>query len=134
MSKTREIEVKPELYDEVEASYSADRISEDQPVRKPFKFKGRFYISTGNTIPCPGWECYELVDQGLYNGAIRTYRVPKGREYEEYYESLRRDPKGFYHGMLVKRGNRLCVLVGPPLTFTIDKSVRRVEQPVLFTF
>ena len=131
-----EIKVTPEFFDGIHESYSGDCISENQPVRRPFKYGGKLYISTGGrgggTPPRYEEECYELVDRELYSGQVRTYSVPKEREYEEYYESLRNDPNGFYHGMLVKRGSKDFVLVGPEVTFIRDEKAKRTGQLALF--
>ncbi|MBA7709375.1 hypothetical protein ES703_118292 [subsurface metagenome] len=40
--------VNDEQFEKIQASYSADRISEGQPVRKPFEFEGKLYTSVGN--------------------------------------------------------------------------------------
>ncbi|MBA7709374.1 hypothetical protein ES703_118291 [subsurface metagenome] len=70
-----------------------------------------------------------------FTGEVRTYLAPDGQESEEYYESLRSDPLGFYHGMLVKRGKTDYVLVGPPITFVaepkdISQEISKAEQPL----
>lgn len=126
---TRE-HVPPGIFAEVEASYSADTIAQTtSKVKMPFKYWGKLYISTGDAIPGPGKECYQLVPREEYQGEIRTYHVPKGREYEEYYEERRKDPSGFYDGMLVKHGKNDCVLVGPPVTFLPQKGDIAQETP-----
>lgn len=107
--------VDQETFEKVEASYSADRISEGTAVRKPVESEGKLYLATGSGMGKV--EAYQLVPRAEYTGEVRTYRVPAGREYEKYYESLRNDPSGFYHSMLVKRGKEDYVLVGPKVTF-----------------
>lgn len=86
----------------------------------PFTYEGFMYISTGGEGGGGSQEkaeAYKLMPRAEYTGETRTYTVPKGREDEEYYDSLRTDPKGFYNGMLVTWGKQECVLVGPELTF-----------------
>jgi ParB/RepB/Spo0J family partition protein len=115
--KPTEIYVDSKFFTEhVEPSYSGATISEKGSiVKKPFTYEGKQYIATGG---CSGVEeCYQLMLKDDFKGETRTYSVPQGRDYEEYYESLRNDPNGFYHGMLVKRGKNDCVLVGPEISF-----------------
>ena len=107
--------VDQETFEKLEASNSCDRISEGTAVRKPVKVEGKLYVATSSGMGKV--EAYQLVPKEEFTGEVRTYRVPKGREYDEYYESLRSDPNGFYHGMLSKRGQVEHVLVGPPVTF-----------------
>ncbi len=118
------IEVDQALFAQIRASASPDRIQEDQPVRKPFSFEDKVYVSTGTALGtkpiASAEEAYLLVPREEYKDQVRTYRVPEGRQYDEYYESLRNDPNGFYHGMLVKRGKSEAVLVGPPVIFALQ--------------
>jgi len=107
--------VDQETFAKIEASYSADRISEGTAVRRPVEFEGKLYVATSGGMGKV--EAYHLVPGEEFTGAPRTYRIPAGREYKEYYESLRNDPNGFYHGMLVKHGKEAHVLVGPEVTF-----------------
>jgi len=116
--------VDQETFAKIEASYSGDRISEGTAVRRPVEFEGKLYVATGSGMGKV--EAYQLVPREQFTGAPRTYRVPAGREDEEYYESLRNDPNGFYHGMLVKRGKEEHVLVGPGVTFVTK--VTKVDE------
>lgn len=110
--------VPADIYADVTASYSGDIIAgKTSRVKLPFQYWGKRYVNTGDAVPGPGKECYQLVPREEYKGDVRTYIVPPGREYEEYYQSLRNDPQGFYDGMLVKHGKADCVLVGPPAIF-----------------
>ena len=113
--------VDQETFEKIGASYSADRISEGTAVRRPVEFEGNLYVVTGSGMGKV--EAYQLVPSEEFTGEVRTYKVPAGRESDEYYESLRNDPAGFYHGMLVKRGKVDYVLVGPEVTFvtTVDQ-------------
>lgn len=130
MAKKREVQLDAEKFKEMEDSYSGDRISEHQPVRKPFKYDGKLYISVGGFSGKSHSEedAYQLVPRGEFTGEGRTYSVPAGREYEEYYESLRNDPMGFYHGMVVRRGATEWVLVGPELLFVLKKGSVPAKQ------
>jgi len=114
-----EVYVDREILTQLEASYSADRISEGASIRKPVQFENRLYVAVGTNNSRV--DAYALVPREDFTGTVRTYRVPPDREYEEYYESLRNDPKGFYHGMLVKHRGKEWVLIGPEVTF-VNKS------------
>ena len=107
--------VDQETFAKLEASNSCERISEGTAVRTPVEFWGELYVATGSGMGKV--EAYHLVPREQFFGEVRTYKVPAGREYGEYLESLRNDPNGFYHGMLVKRGKEECVLAGPEVTF-----------------
>ncbi|MBA7607529.1 Nucleoid occlusion protein [subsurface metagenome] len=112
----RIVEVDAELMDKVNASYSGDRIAEGSPLRRPFTFEKKQFICTGGDSE--KWECYQLLSIEDYKGETRTYKVPQGRESNEYYQSLRNTPEGFYHGMLVHKGAK--VLIGPPTIFSLQ--------------
>jgi len=131
-SVERIISVDEEKFAEISASYSAKRISEGKPLRKPFKREEKLYIAISG-ISMPGEEkaeAYQLVPRAEFTGEIRTYAVPKGRGHEEYYDSLRNDPMGFYHGMLVKRGKEECILVGPPINFVWHLCKKDISQEI----
>lgn len=134
----KRIVVAPGFLEKVTKSYSADRISEKQPVRPPFSYGGKLYISTGGFSVSgqpPVEKCYELVPENSYTGLLKTYSAPRGREYMEYYESLRNDPNGFYHGMIVEFKKQRYAMVGPEVIFTTNKKgfskaeKTRVEKP-----
>jgi len=124
------------LTEYVEPSCSCGTIADrGSIVKKPFAYGGKLYIATGNLIAgdSEGWNCYQLMPKDDFKGETRNYVCPKGRDYEEYYESLRKDPNGFYHGMLVKRGKNDCVLVGPEINFiaeTISQEISPSEDIV----
>jgi len=106
---------------QVKPSYSGASIAHKvSVVAKPFKYDDKRWVCTGSEADAKGdhCNCYQLVPRAEYTGEIRTYSLPEGRQYEEYYESLRNDPTGFYNGMAVKWGKKDCVLVGPEVTFT----------------
>lgn len=123
------IEVDAERFKEIEESYSGDRLSEKNTLRRPFKFQGSFFvaiggISGGNSIPQE--ECYQIVPRHQFAGQAKWYgekleNVPVSDEEAKWgdgwAEQRRSQAEGFYHGMLAKRGGSEWVLVGPPLVF-----------------
>ena len=99
---------------DISASYSADRIGMDQPVRKPFSWNGALWVCVG--IRYHGdelsAEAYRLTHPQIYDGEPFSYgdRVRNG-------DAGRADASGFYHGMSVKHGGTEFVLSGPPVSF-----------------
>lgn len=99
---------------DISGSYSADRIAEGQPVRRPFVWQGKPWVCVGS------WshggerqvEAYRLIDPQGFRGETTTY-AEKTRDCE----AARNDPKGFYHAMLVKGRGAAFVLSGPPAIF-----------------
>lgn len=110
---------------DIYASYSAERIAYGQPVRRPFIWKGALRISVGNAIPHgpDSAQTYRLGLPEQLGVTPQTYR-----EKTLTGEAARRDPNGFYHGMLVRHGGRDMVLIGPPVVFVPGE----IEQPDLF--
>ncbi len=110
---------------DISASYSGDRIGMAQPVRKPFAWQGSLWVcvgvrSCGDDVSA---EAYRLTHPQAFKGEPVTYadKVRNG-------DSSRADPRGFYHGMRVRRGREDFVLAGPPVTFDPGQS----EQMSLF--
>lgn len=101
---------------DIAASYSADRIGSEEPVRKPFRYEGQQWVSTGSVGNSS--HAYRLAHQAYFEGTTYTYaeRVRDGR-------GGRRDPSGFYHGMLITHRGETMVLCGPETLF-----VEGVEQ------
>jgi len=93
---------------DVAESYSADRIGEGKPVRKPFEWRGALWISVSGSKA--GHRVYRLVDPGIFPEPAVAYgrRVANG-------DAARADPKGFYHGVTVRHAGREAVLCGPPV-------------------
>ena len=92
------------------ASYSADRIGSDEPVRKPFIHEGQKWVCVGsNGRSAHG---YRLVHPSCFEGNSFTYgqRVRNGHE-------GRSDSKGFYHGMRVKHAGETMILCGHETQF-----------------
>jgi len=110
---------------DINGSYSGDRISEDKPVRHPFTFKGVLWTCTGTgggrDKKRKAW-AYRLVTRDAFDGTPVTYHEVIGPK-------KRNNPKGFYHGMLVKHKKELWVLLGPEHTFEAGFTV---EQSNLF--
>ena len=112
----REIEVGE---GDIAGSYSADRIAMHNTVKKPFRWNGALYVSTGSFGPADRLihEAYRLVDAAVFRGEATTY-PEKTRDAE----SARKDPLGFYHGMAVRQGGRQWVMCGPPVAFKAGPS------------
>lgn len=131
------IEVTTDRMNPVSESYSADRIAEKGPVRKPFKYQGKFYISSGGSSggkvdPRRKEEAYQIVPRSEFKGDPQWYgrRIQPGDD--DWAEQRRQQPDGFYHGMLVKHGQVDCVLVGPPLLFVEKEGTLPVKKLTLF--
>lgn len=95
---------------DISASYSADRIGSDEPVRKPFTHEGQKWVCAGsNGRSAQG---YRLVHPSCFEGGTYTYaeRVRGGH-------NGRRDVNGFYHGMRVRHAGEIMVLCGPETLF-----------------
>ena len=99
---------------DIAASYSADRIGMDQPIRKPFEWQGSIWVCVGSGPynGVPSFKAYRLVHPGLFAGTPTTYRE-KTRDCD----AARADPNGFYHGMTVRHTGEAMVLCGPPALF-----------------
>jgi len=118
-----------ETLEKLGASNSCGEIMEGKTVRPTVTVNDGLYLATGGISNgmdgmlevnaykvasiSPGGE----FPHGYPDVKLRTYKVPRGRVYEEYYESLRNDPMGFYHGMVVKKAKGEWVLIGPEITF-----------------
>ncbi len=116
---------------DIAESYSADRIAEGRPIRKPFEWKGE------------RWVC---VAQHAQSGecAATAYRLrpwqrltaPSKGELVSYSarvavaDMARADPKGFYHGMAVRHRGQSMALHGPPVLFMVTEEweEREYEQ------
>lgn len=104
-------------YSQVHDSYSADKISCGQSVRKPFEYDGELYccISSGGGI-CTA---YRMVPREEFTGVALTYG-------HSIRMAMREDPNGGYHRMAVTRHGKPYVLIGPPVDF-VFKEGRLVE-------
>ena len=134
------IEVTADAMKAASESYSADRISEKAPVRKPFKYGGKFYISGGSVVgscidPRRTEEAYQIVPRGEFKGTPHWYgeRIRSRREPTEEWSAQRRAQlEGFYHGMLIKHHGAEFVMVGPPLIFVAKEGSLPATQLALF--
>jgi len=122
------------IFDKVKASYSGDTIAESKTVRKPFKFEGAFYVSTGgcsgrNSLPSE--EAYQMVPRDQFQGQAKWYGQKLGETQVEWGEQRRNQTEGFYHGMLIKRGETEWVLLGPPITFQPKEGAVPSKQLIL---
>jgi hypothetical protein len=110
---------------DIYASYSAMQIGMNQPVRKPFAWKGGLWVcvsitSKGGDVSA---EVYRLVHPQAFAGQATSYRdktLDGG--------AARNGPNGFYHGMSVKHGGGVMVLCGPPASLVCGEA----EQMDLF--
>lgn len=98
---------------DIHASYSADRIGMDQPLRAPFSYKGHRWVCVGFGTGPVAW-AYRLVPAATFAGTPTTYAHKVEREggYDAH-----SDPMGFYHGMTVRSARQELVLCGPPARF-----------------
>lgn len=108
---------------DVSASYSADRIGSEKPVRKPFSQGGKLWVCTGSNGKTS--QAYRLVHPACFDGNTLTY----GERVRDGYNG-RSDPKGFYHGMLVTHRGEAIVLCGPEIHFVAGAE----QQGNLFDF
>jgi hypothetical protein len=98
---------------DVSASYSAMQIGMNQPVKKPFQWKGGLWLCV-SMITKGGFasaEIYRLVPPQAFSGEPTTYT-----EKTRNSDAARSDPNGFYHGMSVTQGGEARVLCGPEIT------------------
>lgn len=95
---------------DISASYSADRIGSNEPVRKPFTHEGQKWVCADSDGRAA--HCYILVHPSCFDGDSFTYvqRVRNGHD-------GRHDSKGFYHGMRVKHAGETMILCGPEIHF-----------------
>jgi len=134
----RLVQVSPEIFDKASDSYSGDTIAESKSIRKPFKFEGVFYVSTGGHSGGnigPAQEAYQIVPRDQFQGLAKWYgqklRDMAADHLVDWGEQRRNQPEGFYHGMLIKRGETEWVLVGPPVVFQPREGEARVKQLAL---
>jgi hypothetical protein len=99
---------------DIAASYSADRIGMNQPIRGTFLWQGARWVCVGkywfggvSTV-----EAYRLVDVRAFVGEPMTYSRKVANR-----NKTQSDPNGFYHGMTVMHAGRQYVLCGPQARF-----------------
>lgn len=117
---------------DIVASYSADRICESAPIRKPFGWKGALWVCVsiqGRGDGAQTLKAYRLTLASAFTAEATTY----GRKVSiDEGDFARSDPQGFYHGMTVQLGGENMVLTGPPALFVADEAQRAAEQLALF--
>ncbi len=114
-------------------TYSADTIAESKTIRGTFPWQGNFYVVTGGIVQGDSViqvTAYRIMPRDRFNGKADFYGEGEGTGY--WADTRRAQPEGFYHGMLVNRGSRLWVLVGPPLVFTRKPGSAAFRQTSLF--
>src|SRR6266849_3859497 len=113
---------------DMSTSYSADRIAENKPIRRPFTWEGNLWSCVGTSgrgiTVSHDHEliAYRLIPLALFSGETTTYAAKAACE--ESAETMRNDPLGPYHGMVVKHGKNRFVLSGPPGIFMADDDPR----------
>jgi len=109
---------------EVNKTYSAQAIAEGKPIKKPFAFLGKNYVSIGgHGIPGrPGEICYQVIEKEAFSGKALPYKEHNKDE------STLNNPNGSYHSMLVKYDKRDYVLSGPPITFYQGETAKKVAE------
>jgi len=121
------------------ASYSADRISDEKPIRKPFQWQGSLWVCVGSAGRGCGVRdyarAYRLISEDRFTGAATTYSAKTASE--ELCETARNDPMGGYHGVTVRHKGARFVLCGPEASFLPDMNVsesptKSGEQLTLF--
>ena len=106
----------------VDESYSCDCIGLSGRVRKPFRWKGSDWVSVGQR-PGGTFEVYRLADPEIFDGATTTYA-----EKTKDAAAARADQNGFYHGMVVRHGQRLWVMSGPPVRLVAASELLAVKK------
>ena len=102
---------------DIAESYSADRIAEGRPIRKPFEWKGERWVCVAQHAQ--SGECTAT--------AYRLRPAPSKGELASYSAKVadawtaRSDPKGFYHGMAVRHRGKSMALHGPPVLFAVTE-------------
>lgn len=110
---------------DIKASYSADRIAECKPIRKPFIHDGLLFVCIGGSDDFS--EAYALIPAQNFNGPIVSYG--------DDHEAARNNPMGFYHGIAVKHNGKDYVLCGREITFrpavesTIENAAQTEDTP-----
>lgn len=117
-----QIKVAPSRLDDgdIRMAYSADKIGEGKPIRKPFSYRGALFVSTGGRGEGHRTHYYDamrLVQLPEFEGEPTTYA---DKIHHDGGEMARNDPMGFYHGMQVTSGSQAFVMVGPEIRFVPD--------------
>jgi hypothetical protein len=98
---------------DIAASYSADRIGMNKPIRDTFPWQRSTWVCIAMRYRDGiSAEAYRLTDPRAFEGTPRGY-AEKTSDGDE----ARADPNGFYHGMTVTHAGRTFVLCGPSAHF-----------------
>lgn len=118
------------------AAYCCELISSGK-VRKPVLCNGDLWINTGGQYSGGYYRAcvYRLAPVETFDGPTYTYgekmAVPSEARFA-YGDFARRDPLGFYHGMVIQHGGRSYAICGPSHTVTVDSTIldraREVEM------
>ena len=114
---------------DINRSYSADLIATSGRIRNPFPHKGDVWVCTsicGRGLTESGeteHEAYRLLTPCRFIGVMTSYGTRTGTA--DAADAARRDPSGFYHGMVVKRGSEAFVISGPPIRFIAETTPSR---------
>ena len=120
---------------DIHASYSADRIAEGKPIRKPFEFDGSLWVcvsAAGKELTGSGdheLKAYRLMPPQVFKGESTTYA---GRCNVNDGDDARNDPMGFYNGVRISCGCQAYILNGPPEVFiagTEPERPARISKP-----
>lgn len=107
---------------DIVASYSADRIGMNNPIRRAFSWQGAEWVCIsiqhryGTATAC----AYRLIPLASFNGAAVDY-AEKTRDGD----AARSDPLGFYHGMKIRYAGGRFVLCGPRAYFEAGEPEQR---------
>ncbi len=153
----RQVSIAAALSEQAWESYSGDTIAEHDTIRKPFLFESKLdgailarrlwrRITDAPSCNIGGtrqkFEGYRVVERSQFHE--RTFRDSDraGFRRTPYYDprlkeqfagdQRRHAPKGYYHGVRVKRGGKEYVLVGPPVEFVVLPDESRRSKRTLF--
>jgi hypothetical protein len=112
---------------DIHASYSADTIATAGKVRKTFRWQAQLMVtvSLSRRDGIEQAEAYQLIPLKVFSGATMSYGEKTGAA--EDADAARNAPNGFYHGMTVKQGSEIFVLVGPPVVFVAAEAPARPD-------
>jgi len=132
---SEEVHVAPAMFDKVKASYSADTLSDHHrhSIRRPFEFRGHWYVCTGGVSWRTGRseeEAYRLLPLADFPEPASYYAKNRPGFEGDWAENRRNQPEGFYHGMKCDRGKVPWVLAGPPILFVLPDQATPALQAV----
>lgn len=113
---------------DIHASYSASRIAEGKPIRKPFAFDGHFWVCVGiagKGLTITGeheFKAYRLAPPQSFKGEPTTYNAKCNTNEGA---AARNDPMGFYHGVRIRCGSQVYIMNGPPEVFIAEAQPER---------